>query len=111
MPYSPQSTSRLAYPVVETYDNLPNVITHVGEVFLVKLATGIIFINRRRSGLYISDGSEWTRMGRLVAAGEGSPSPGWLVSNPPIGMCVVTNVYVNPSTGKTTVEYNDELVT
>ncbi len=29
------------------------------------------------------------------------------VSRPPKGMCLVTNIYVNPETGKLVVEYDD----
>ena len=29
------------------------------------------------------------------------------ISNPPTGMCKVTNIYVNPTNGKLVVKYND----
>ena len=36
---------------------------------------------------------------------------GVLPSDPPSGKCLVTNLYVDPSTGRLTVEYEEEPIT
>jgi len=36
---------------------------------------------------------------------------GGIASDPPVGYCFVTNLYVDPETGKLIVEYDDEEVT
>ena len=99
--------SPVVYPAVDTYADLPVASVHTDDVYLVRLKTGTIFINRKRAGLYISDGIEWKRLGGIIVAASESPTPGYLPSNPPVGKCVVSNLYVDPSTGKLSVEYED----
>ena len=92
------------YSDADTFADLPDVALSLGEVWLVRATTGTIFINRKRAGLYISSGTTWSRLGRIQLAGG---SPGYLPSNPPVGKCFVTNVYVDPSTGKLEVLDDD----
>ena len=105
-----QAASRAMYQTVDTFADLPDPANHSGDVWLVKLATGVIFINYRRAGLYLCNGLEWGRMGQIVAAGAGSPTPGYLLSNPPVGKCVVTNVYADPVTKKFGYDFEDQPV-
>lgn len=46
--------------VVNTFADLPDAdIAGLNAMALVKTTTGILFINRRRKGLYVSDGVDW----------------------------------------------------
>ena len=96
------------YPNVNTFADLPEASKHENEIYIVKTATGVMFVNRKRAGLYLSDGSGWYRLGEIVLAGSGSPEPGYLPSNPPSGKCVVTNLFVDPDNGRLTVLYDDQ---
>lgn len=89
------------YPEVNTFADLPDVLGKSGEVYLVKTSTGIIFINRKRAGLYLSDGSSWGRLGRIPVVGT---SAGFLPSNPPSGKKMVLNIYYDPELEKYTFE-------
>ena len=92
------------YDAVDTFADLPSAENYVGKVWLVRFATGIMFINRKRAGLYLSNGTSWGRLGVIQKAGI---SVGYLPSSPPSGKCVVTNLFVDPQTGKFAVEYED----
>lgn len=92
------------YDAVDTFADLPSAEKYVGEVWLVQFATGVIFINRKRAGLYLSNGTSWDRLGVIQKAGT---AVGYLPSNPPSGKCVVTNLFVDPQTGKLAVEYEN----
>ena len=78
------------YPEVETFADLPVASEFAGEVVLVCVTTGVIFVNHKRAGLYLSNGSNWSRMGVIQLAGT---SIGYLPSNPPSGKYVITNLY------------------
>lgn len=45
--------------VVNTYAELPDAALHSSRIWTVKTATGFPFINKRESGLYLSDGASW----------------------------------------------------
>jgi hypothetical protein len=47
------------YPQVTTYADLPDATEHAWEVYIVRQATGVIFINRKSAGFYQSDGTAW----------------------------------------------------
>ena len=44
----------------DTYALLPAANEHNGEVWLVKTTTGVIYVNRKVAGLYVSNGTAWT---------------------------------------------------
>ena len=94
-----------AYGKTDTFAELPAAENNTDKVYLVRFATGVIFVNRKRSGLYRSDGTAWNRLGTIVVAGSESPSPGFLPSNPPTGKYPITNVYLDPSTNKLIVKF------
>ncbi|MBA7587439.1 hypothetical protein ES708_29468 [subsurface metagenome] len=94
------------YPTVDTYADLPLAGNHTGEIYIVLTATGEIFVNHKRAGLYRSDGAAWTRLGEVVVAGAEGPSPGLLPSNPPSGKYVVTNTYFDLEAKEHVAEYN-----
>lgn len=56
-------TTELNYPEVDTFADLPAASDYNAAVYLVRTATGVIFVNRKRAGLYLSNGSSWSRMG------------------------------------------------
>ena len=43
-----------------TYAELPIASAHSGKIWTVTKATGIPFVNKKESGLYLSDGAAWT---------------------------------------------------
>jgi len=45
--------------VANTYAELPDAALHSSRIWTVKTATGFPFINKRESGLYLSDGASW----------------------------------------------------
>ena len=45
---------------VNTYADLPASASHNGEIWIVKTTTGVIFVNRKVAGLYVSNGTTWT---------------------------------------------------
>ena len=51
------------YREVNTFADLPPASTKKGVVYLVKNAIGTILINRKRTGLYLSDGITWVKLG------------------------------------------------
>ncbi len=54
------------YREVNAFADLPNATLFPGEIYVVKSPTGLmITLNLKRAGLYISDGSVWTRLGTL----------------------------------------------
>lgn len=55
--------AQLSYPQVDTYADLPSAVAFAGKVYLVLTTTGVWFVNRKRRGLWRSDGAVWTRMG------------------------------------------------
>ena len=87
------------YPEVDTYVDLPDAIKKIGEIYVVLTTTGVWGINRKRTGLYRSDGSTWTRLGKAPLFRD--------LSIPPAGYYKIINSYVNPNTGRTVVEYDD----
>ena len=52
-----------ALPAVDTYDDLPDAADYKDKHYLVNTTTGIIGF-RKLSGIYISDGDNWTRMSK-----------------------------------------------
>ena len=93
----------LNYPVVATYADLPDATTHFEMVYIVVTATGLWPLNRKRAGLWRSDGVDWKRLGVSPTSEE----IGALKSSPPDGYYLVTNFYVDPQTGKLWVDYDD----
>ena len=52
-----------------------------------------------RAGFWYSNGTSWNRLGMVLSLGD--------LSNPPKGKCKVTNLFVDPETGRLEVEWND----
>jgi hypothetical protein len=47
---------------VATFADLPSAGANNGKIYIVKQTTGVVLVNRKRSGLYLSDGASWTRL-------------------------------------------------
>jgi hypothetical protein len=45
---------------VSTYADLPAPANHNGEIWIVKTTTGVVFVNKKVAGFYISNGTIWT---------------------------------------------------
>lgn len=97
------TAEEVRYPKVDTHADLPDASDHTGEIYVVLTATGIWGVNRKRSGMWSSDGVSWNRLGVAPTAEQ----LGAIVTSPPSGKCKVTNLFVDPSTGKLAVEYED----
>ena len=97
----------MQYSEVSTFADLPVASENAGRICVVKAATGVWLVNKKRQGLYRSNGTSWDRLGKILVAGAGSPTPGFVPSNPPVGMHVVTNLFIHPITGELEVEFND----
>lgn len=55
--------------VVPTFADLPDAdVAGLNALAVVKETTGILFINRKRKGLYVSDGTEWLYVAEFSAA-------------------------------------------
>lgn len=52
---------------VDTFANLPSAALNVDQIYLVEQTTGVVFINRKRSGLYLSNGADWIRLAENVS--------------------------------------------
>ena len=74
MLYITVGNSLIAYLKVNTFADLPGAVECAGEIYIVLTATGIWGINRKRAGLYYSDGATWAKLGKmppeLVTGGE-----------------------------------------
>lgn len=51
---------------VNYFDDLPSASSHTGKIYIVQLDQGVVFINKKRAGLYISNGVSWSRLGDLT---------------------------------------------
>jgi len=91
------------YPEADTFAELPDAAEWTGRVYLVKVNTGTWLINRKRAGLWYSDGVSWERLGTLPTCEE----MGAIATAPPDGSLGVTNLYVDPEINKTTVIFKD----
>mgnify|MGYP000847664211 FL=1 len=49
-----------------TYSDLPDPTINSGKIYIVEFDQGIPFINKKRAGLYRSDGTSWSRLGDLA---------------------------------------------
>jgi len=63
-------TEERGYPEVDTKDDLPSASEHIGGTYLVTTATGTWPFNKKRAGLYRSDGIIWKRMGIAPSASD-----------------------------------------
>lgn len=96
------------YPEVETFADLPLAASHPNKIYIVRVSTGIILINRKSSGLYRSSGIGWNKLGSLadleahmndkdnphsVTSAQVGEAGGYLTSIPPSGKHKIENVY------------------
>jgi hypothetical protein len=51
--------NRIINGKVNTYADLPAPANYNGEIWLVKTTTGVIFVNKKVAGLYVSNGTAW----------------------------------------------------
>lgn len=84
---NPPVMAAIAYPEVETSDDLPDALDHQGQIYLVCTSIGDFGDDRKRAGLWKSNGETWERLGQLVGSG------GVIFSSPPIGNHRVHNIY------------------
>ncbi|GAG84717.1 unnamed protein product, partial [marine sediment metagenome] len=76
------------YPEVDTYADLPDAAESANETFLVLTATGVFGTDRKRAGLWRSNGTAWYRLGTLAGSGR------VVVSTPPSGYHELYNLYL-----------------
>lgn len=58
------------YPKVNTYADLPAAGDYTGQIYVVLTATGVWGVNRKRTGMWRSDGVNWGRLGIAPTAEE-----------------------------------------
>lgn len=101
MPFKIAPTvEEVRYPKVDTYADLPVAGDHTGEIYVVLTATGVWGVNRKRTGMWRSDGVNWTRLGVAPTAEE----LGAIVGSSPDGMKGLKKIYYDPGLGKYTFE-------
>ena len=76
------------YPEVVTHADLPDATEFTNETFIVLAGTGIFGINRKRAGMWRSNGTAWYRLGALTGSG------GVLFSSPPGAETRIHNIYL-----------------
>jgi len=101
MPFSLMPTiEEVRYPKVDTYADLPTAGDHTGEIYVVLTATGVWGVNRKRTGMWRSDGVNWSRLGIAPTAEQ----LGAIVGDAPDGMKAVRKIYFDPNLDRVTVE-------
>lgn len=88
------------YPKVNTYADLPAAGDYAGEIYVVLTATGVWGVNRKRSGMWRSDGVNWNRLGVAATAEE----LGAIVGDAPADMKAVRKIYYDPALDKIAIE-------
>ena len=84
--YEPEEVN---YTEVVTYADLPDAAEFTNETFIVLVGTGVFGINRKRAGLWRSNGTAWYRLGALEGSG------GVLYSTAPSGKVRLHNAYLD----------------
>jgi len=100
------TTKIIGYPEVTTHADLPPAGEHTTGIYVVLTATGVWGINRKRTGLWRSDGVNWNRLGVIPTVAE----LGAVEGKAPSGFQTVKKIYVNPATGRTVVKYDNTIV-
>jgi len=52
---------------VTDFASLPLASDNAGKFYVVENTTGVIFVNRRKAGIYVSNGTDWTYLTSFVA--------------------------------------------
>jgi len=84
--YQPEEVN---YPEVVTYADLPDPTEFINETFIVLVGTGIFGLNKKRAGLWRSNGTAWYRLGALEGSG------GVIFSTPSADKTVVRNIVMD----------------
>lgn len=71
---------------VNTYADLPAPANHNGEIWLVKTTTGVVFVNKKVAGLYVSNGTTWAIITPVEIDGYQK-----LITTPTDGNVVITD--------------------
>lgn len=101
MPFRIRPTvEEVRYPKVDTYADLPVAIDYTGDIYIVLTTIGVWGINRKRTGMWRSDGVGWNRLGVAPTAEQ----LGAIEGTPPTGKRAVKKIYYDPDLGKYTFE-------
>lgn len=95
--YQPEEIN---YTEVVTYADLPDPVEFANETFVVLVSTGIFGFNRKRAGMWRSNGVSWHRLGALEGSG------GVVFGTAPSGSHRVYKIWRN-SAGNLEYEYED----
>ncbi len=52
----------------DTFADLPLASSNAGEIYIVEQSTGVVFVNRQKAGLYISNGTTWEYLTSFTAS-------------------------------------------
>ena len=100
------ATEIIGYPEVDTHADLPLAGEQPEGIYVVLTTTGVWGVNRKRTGMWRSDGVNWNRLGVAPTAVE----LGAIEGVAPSGYQTVKKIFVNPATGKTVVRYDNNIV-
>ena len=90
----------IGYPEADTYADLPAAGDHTEETYVVLTATGVWGVNRKRTGMWRSDGVNWVRLGVAPTLEQ----LGGISSDAPQGKKKVNKIYYDPDVSKYTFE-------
>jgi len=88
---------------VSTYADLPAPANHNGEIWLVKTTTGVVFVNKKVAGLYVSNGTTWAIITPVEIDGYQK-----LITTPTDGNIVITDA--NGQTKDSNQNFNNFLL-
>ncbi len=88
------------YPKVNTFADLPSASAYTDKIYIVLTATGVWGVNRKRTGMWRSDGVDWNRLGVAPTAEE----LGAIVGDAPENMKAVRKIYYDPIEEKIAIE-------
>lgn len=95
--YEPEEVN---YPEVVTHADLPDAAEFTNETFIVLTPTGIFGINKKRAGLWRSNGTAWYRLGALEGSG------GVVFGTAPVGKHQIYRIWRNEQ-GNLEYEFED----
>lgn len=90
---------------VNTYADLPTPANHNGEIWIVKTTTGVIFVNKKVAGLYVSNGTTWTIITPVEIDGYQK-----LITTPTDGNVVITDANGQTQNGNKKLDDLEEVL-
>jgi len=87
---------------VSTYADLPAPANHNGEIWIVKTTTGVVFVNKKVAGFYVSNGTTWAIITPVEIDGYQK-----LITTPTDGNIVITDANGQTQNGNKKLDDTD----